>query len=76
LGYVTEEKAFGIQIKPVKAKSNFGNYSVSERMKASFANFKKDFGENVFIVYNLAGEIVNIEVIEHIKNEIKRLNEE
>jgi len=75
LGYVTEEKAFGIQIKPVTAKSNFGNYSVSERMKASFANFKKDFGGNVFIVYSLAGEIANIEVIEHIKNEIKRLNE-
>ena len=75
MGYVTEEKAFGIQIKPVTAKSNFGNYSVSERMKASFANFKKDFGGNVFIVFSLAGEIANIEVIEQIRNEIKRLIE-
>lgn len=74
LGYVTEEKAFGIQIKPVTAKSNFGNYSVSERMKASFANFKKDFGGNVFIVYSLDGEIANKDVIEQIKSEVDRLN--
>ena len=40
LGYVTDKKAFGIQIKPVTAQSNFGNYSISERMKASFENFK------------------------------------
>ena len=44
-------------------------------MKASFANFKKDFGGNVFIVFSLAGEIANIEVIEQIRNEIKRLIE-
>ena len=73
LGYVTEEKAFGIQIKPVTSKSNFGNYSASERMKASFANFKNDFGGNVFIVYSLAGEIANQIVIELIQIEIDRL---
>jgi hypothetical protein len=73
LGYVTKEKAFGIQIKPVTAKSNFGNYSVSERMKASFDNFKQDFEGNVFIVYSLDGEIANREVLEQIENEIKRL---
>jgi len=38
LGYVGN-KAFGIQIKPVTAKANFGNYSPSERMKASFRDF-------------------------------------
>ncbi|MDO9152255.1 MAG: MjaI family restriction endonuclease [Paludibacter sp.] len=76
LGYVTEEKAFGIQIKPVTAKSNFGNYSVSERMKASFEKFEHDFGGKVFIVYSLHGEIANIEVIEQIKNEIKKLNDQ
>lgn len=75
LGYVTEKLAFGIQIKPVTAKSNFGNYSVSERMKASFESFKIDFGGNVFIVYSLDGEIANKEVIEQIENEIKRLSD-
>src|ERR1017187_5372483 len=40
LGWVGN-KAFGIQIKPVTSKSNFGNYSASERMKASFVNFTK-----------------------------------
>lgn len=75
LGYMTEELAFGIQIKPVTAKSNFGNYSVSERMKASFDSFKNDFGGNVFIVYSLDGEIANKDVIEEIRNEIIRLSE-
>lgn len=35
LGWVGQ-KAFGIQIKPVTSKANFGNYSATERMKASF----------------------------------------
>ena len=73
LGYVTEDKALGIQIKPVTAQSNFGNYSVPERMKASFDNFKKDFGGNVFIVFSLDGEIANEQVIDKIKVEIERL---
>lgn len=75
LGYVKEELAFGIQIKPVTSLSNFGNYSVSERMSASFENFRKDFGGNVFIVYSLDGEIANRIVIEQIENEINRLSE-
>lgn len=73
LGYVTVSRAFGIQIKPVTAQSNFGNYSVSERMKASFESFKNDFGGNVFIVFSLDGEIVNKQVIEQIHAEIERL---
>lgn len=40
LGWVGN-KAFGIQIKPVTAKANFGNYSATERMKASFDDFTK-----------------------------------
>ncbi|GAB1417994.1 hypothetical protein MASR2M12_07590 [Bacteroidales bacterium] len=73
LGYVTAGKAFGIQIKPVTAQSNFGNYSVSERMKASFESFKNDFGGNVFIVFSLDGEIANKQIIEQIKAEMERL---
>jgi hypothetical protein len=73
IGYVSDDKAFGIQIKPVTARSNFGNYSVSERMKASFENFKNDFKGSVFIIYSLDGEIANREIIGEIENEIQRL---
>lgn len=73
LGYVGD-KAFGIQIKPVTAKSNFGNYSISERMKASFQSFFEDFGGKVFIVFSLDGEIGNESVLEEIAIEIDRLN--
>jgi hypothetical protein len=66
-------KAFGIQIKPVTAKSNFGNYSATERMRASFADFEDKFGGKVFVVFSLDGEIANKEVIQEIQKEIKRL---
>lgn len=75
LGWVGD-KAFGIQIKPVTAKANFGNYSVSERMKASFNDFTERFGGKVFIVFSLDGEIGNTEVLEQIKKEIAHLESE
>ena len=74
LGYVGE-KAFGIQVKPTTAKSNFGNYSVSERMKNSFADFQADFFGKVFIVFSLDGEIGNREIIQEIETETVRLEE-
>lgn len=67
------ETAFGIQIKPITANANFGGYSLSERMKASFKDFTEKYGGNVFIVYSLKGEIANKEVIDNIQNEIERL---
>ena len=66
-------KAFGIQIKPVTARANFGNYSVSERMKASFADFEEKFGGKVFVVFSLDGDVSNKEVINEINKEIERL---
>jgi len=66
-------KAFGIQIKPVTAKVSFGNYSPTERMKASFAGFEEQYGGKVFVVFSLDGEIGNKEVIEQIQQEIERL---
>jgi hypothetical protein len=66
-------KAFGIQIKPVTARANFGNYSATERMKASFAEFEEKFGGKVFVVFSLDGEIANKDVINEIQNEIDRL---
>ncbi len=72
LGYIGD-KAFGIQIKPVTAKSNFGNYSMSERMKASFQDFEEDYGGKVFIVFSLDGEIGNKAILKDIETEIERL---
>ena len=68
------DRAFGIQIKPVTAKANFGNYSATERMKASFAEFEEKFGGKVFVVFSLDGEIANKEVVEEIQKEIERLH--
>jgi len=67
-------KAFGIQIKPVTSKANFGNYSATERMKASFADFEEKLGGKVFVVFSLDGEIANKEVIKEIQKEIERLH--
>ena len=66
-------KAIGIQIKPTTAKSNFGNYSLSERMSANFNDFTSRFGGKVFVVFSLDGEIANLEVVEEIRKEIERL---
>ncbi|MDP2644271.1 MAG: MjaI family restriction endonuclease [Desulfobacterales bacterium] len=70
-----DNRAFGIQIKPLTAKANFGNYSPTERMKHSFAEFEEQYGGKVFIVFSLDGEIGNTEVIEQIRKEIERLKQ-
>lgn len=66
--------SIGIQIKPITASANFGSYSLTERMKASFESFKEQYGGNVFVVFSLDGEIANKEVIEQMKLEIERLS--
>ncbi|MBA4312497.1 MAG: restriction endonuclease [Chlorobiaceae bacterium] len=73
LGWVGS-KAFGIQIKPITAKANFGNYSASERMRTSFDNFEEKYGGKVFIVFSIDDKISNDQVIEEIAKEIKRLH--
>jgi hypothetical protein len=67
------DRAFGIQIKPVTAKANFGNYSATERMKASFKSFEDKYGGKVFVVFSLKGEIANKDVICEIEKEIARM---
>lgn len=64
---------FGIQIKPVTSNANFGGYSLSERMKASFDDFTEKYGGKVFIVYSQKEVIANKEVVEEIEKEIERL---
>ena len=73
LGFVGK-KALGVQIKPITAQANFGNYSISERMKANFTDFEKKYFGKVFIIFSLDGEIGNKKVIDDIRTEIKRLN--
>jgi hypothetical protein len=73
LGWIGK-KAFGIQIKPVTIKSNFGNYSATERMKASFINFTNKYGGQVFVVYSIDDKIKNLEVIAQIAVEIVLLS--
>ena len=68
-------RAIGIQIKPVTSKSNFGNYSATERMKASFSAFENEFGGKVFVIFSIDDEITNKEVIADIENEVNRLRE-
>ena len=68
------EKAFGIQIKPVTARSNFGNYSISERMQSSFTEFEAEYGGKVFILFSLDGEIANKSILQEIESEINRLS--
>ena len=79
LGFVGK-KAFGIQIKPITANANFGNYKISDRMRASFNDFEAKYGGKVFIVFSSRSEnkkvIRNKEVIEAIGKEIERLKEE
>lgn len=64
---------FGIQIKPVTANANFGGYSLSERMKASFDDFTEKYGGKVFIVFSQEEVIANKDVIDQIATEIERL---
>ena len=71
-------KAFGIQIKPITANSNFGNYNLSERMQKNFQDFEEKYGGKVFIVFSAKvkykKEVQNKEVIDEIAKEIKRLS--
>ena len=64
---------FGIQLKPITANTNFGGYSLSERMKASFDDFTEKYGGKVFIVYSQKEVIANKEVVDEIAKEIERL---
>ena len=74
LGWVVD-KAFGIQIKPVTARANFGNYSPSERMKASFDEFTRKYGGKVIIIFSIDDKIANEEITQQIEDEIKRLQQ-
>ena len=70
-------KAFGIQIKPITANANFGNYKITERMSNSFQDFEEKYGGKVFVIFSARTgnkkDIVNKEIITEIEKEIERL---
>lgn len=76
LGYVGKY-AFGIQIKPITANANFGNYNISERMQQSFEQFELDYKGKVFIIFSSRESnkkvIRNTDVIDDVRLEIDRL---
>lgn len=63
----------GLQIKPITANSNFGAYSLPERLQESFDAFQQEYGGMVFIVFSKDGKIANEDIVNDIKNEIERL---
>jgi hypothetical protein len=67
------DRAFGIQIKPVTANANLGDYSITARMEESFRSFEEEYGGRVFVVYSINDRIVNENIYEEIEKEIKRL---
>lgn len=67
------DRCIGIQIKPITASANFGGFSLTERMKASFRQFTEQYGGKVFVVLSLKGEIANPSVIDDMRTEVKRL---
>lgn len=72
------EKYIGIQIKPITSGQALNQYQWIEMHKVNHARFENEFGGKVFFVYSTkstAGKkkIYNIEVIEQIIAEIKRL---
>ena len=73
------DKYIGIQIKPIASGQALNQYQWIEMHKVNHARFENDFGGKVFFVYSTkstAGKkkIYNIEVIEQIIAEIKRLS--
>ncbi|MCX6233699.1 MAG: MjaI family restriction endonuclease [Bacteroidetes bacterium] len=69
------DKAFGLQIKPVTANANLGNYNISARMQNSFKDFQEKYGGQVFIVYSIDEKIMNMDIFDKIATEIERLSE-
>jgi MjaI restriction endonuclease len=65
-----KDMIIGIQIKPITGNFAHSGYKPSDRMKSSFAEFKKKFGGSVFIVFSEKEKILNLGVIEEIAKEI------
>jgi hypothetical protein len=74
------KKYIGLQIKPVTFEHTFEDYKWKEMQEKSHAKFKEKYGGEVFTIYSIKDGkkkiIKNPEVIDQIKEEIKRLENE
>ncbi len=75
-----KDKYLGLQIKPVSGVSHIPEiYKERTIQKATHDKFKKEFGGEVFYIFSIKDgkvkKIANLEVVDEIKKEIKRLNE-
>ena len=73
LGWLDKNKAIGVQIKPVTANANLGNYSVTARMRKNFQRFKEKHIGEVFIVYSKNNALADERILIKMDREIKRL---
>jgi hypothetical protein len=73
LGWIDDKNAIGIQVKPVTANANLGNYSITARMEQSFRNFTEQYNGRVFVVFSVDDRIANENVINEIEAEVTRL---
>lgn len=69
----------GIQIKPIASGQALNQYQWIEMHKMNHEKFTKEFNGKVFFVYSTKSStgkksIYNVEIIDEIKNEIKRLS--
>ena len=74
------DKYIGIQIKPISSEQSINQYQWIGMNKANHAKFEKKFGGKVFFIYSIKSSsggknIYNINVLDDIKNEIKRLKQ-
>ena len=74
------KRFIGIQIKPITSGQSLNQYQWFEMHAKNHEKFEKEFGGKVFFVYSIKSSgnkkrIYNVEVIEEIKTEIKRLEE-
>ncbi|MEO6883261.1 MAG: MjaI family restriction endonuclease [Bacteroidia bacterium] len=74
-----EKKFIGIQIKPIASGQALNQFQWIEMHRKNHEKFENEFGGKVFFVYSIkAGtgkkKIFNVEVIEEIRAEIKRLS--
>lgn len=73
-----KDKFIGIQIKPIESGTSLNDYQWTAIQEESHKKFKDKFGGSVFYIYSVkSGDkkvIFNKEVIEEIKEEIKRLS--
>jgi len=73
-------KYIGLQIKPISSGQALNQYQWAKMHEVNHERFKNKFGGQVFFIYSVKSgkkkNIFNIEVIEEIKKEIKRLEKE